>query len=122
VRQPPESRRASGADTEQDIVRPAHVVFNRARDAAGDHLLRMQLEIRFETSAAEQPDIAAIGHDQHARAGLAIRGSGRCYGGGEHSRHGLWRRALQQQLEAGIQPHIGPACERAAGVGGCTGI
>ena len=70
----------------------------RPRDASPLSItcLCMKLQIRFQTAAAEQTQVAAVGHDQHARAGLAVGRAGRRDHGGEHPLHRLRRRPLEQ--------------------------
>jgi hypothetical protein len=111
---------ASGADAEQNIVRAAHVVLDRARNSALQHLLRVKLEIRFEAAAAEQPQIAAVGHDEHACARLAVRRARRGHHGRKHAGNRSDGCALQEQFEARVEPHVGAAGPKLPGSNGPT--
>jgi hypothetical protein len=94
---------AARADAEQDVVGAAHVVLDRARHAALQDLLRVELEIRFQAAAAEQPQVAAVGHDEHACSRLAIGRAGRRNHGRENTRLLPRGRSLEQQFKTRVE-------------------
>ena len=66
----------------------------------------MDAQIGLETSAAEQAVAAAVAHDEHARAGFAVSGTGGGYHRRQHSRAAISRSVFQQGFEARIEPNV----------------
>ena len=80
-------------DEQGRIVRPPETA------GSTDHFRRMDAEIGLEASAAQQADIAAVGHDEHACARLAIR----------RARRGHHGRKFERRLHAPQPGRLGPS-------------
>src|SRR5258708_14690854 len=66
----------------------------------------MDLQVRFEAAAAQQANVAAVCHQQHARARFAISGSRRRNHGREHARCVRVRGTLEQEFQTGIKTNF----------------
>ncbi|MCZ7565022.1 MAG: hypothetical protein M5U08_15600 [Burkholderiales bacterium] len=102
---------AADAQSEELVGLAAHVVGHRHRHVALDHRARALGEIALEAAAAHQPLIVAVGGDQDAVAGLAVRRAD----GVEDARedHGLALRAPGFEGPDDLTlAHIGSASER----------
>lgn len=100
---------ASGAGTEQNIVRAVHVVFDCARHIAPQHLVGVQLKIGFEASASEKTDMAAISHDEHSRTRFAIGRSYGTYDRREYFASAIPQQAVEDQFKARVESSPEPA-------------
>jgi hypothetical protein len=86
-----------------------HVVFDRARHIAPQHLVGVQLKIGFEASASENTGVAAIGHDEHSRTRFALGRSYGTYDRREYFASPIPQQAVGDQFKARVEsgPELG---------------